>query len=115
MAFDQNGNEDRRTKTIFVLLSSFPFWKFHFGVTMECGDRESSPDLSCSGKSLVEFVAETPDPNWETTNRLSSWMTKEGRHSAHINADLGTSHVLKPPPKVASLMRIGMQSNAHLA
>ena len=47
MAFDQNGSEDRSSH------------KFHFGVTMEFGDRELSPDLSCSDECSVEFVAKT--------------------------------------------------------
>ena len=41
------------------LLVSLSFCiRFPFGATMDFSDHESSPELSCSGKSSVEFVAE---------------------------------------------------------
>ena len=38
---------------------------FPFDATMEFNDRELSPDTSRSDRSSVEFVAETPGPDWE--------------------------------------------------
>ena len=38
---------------------------FPFGATVEFSDHESSPDPSRLDGSSVEFVAETPGPDWE--------------------------------------------------
>ena len=34
-------------------------------MTVDFSDCKSSPDLSCLGESLVQFVAKTPGPDWE--------------------------------------------------
>ena len=71
------GTKPTTLAVVFVLLALFRssislldvvyVVHFLFGAraTMEFSDRESSPDPSRSNGSSVEFVVETPGPDWE--------------------------------------------------
>ena len=55
-----------------------------FGATMELSDSKSSPDPSHSDRSSVEFVAETPGPDWEDEPSTIVLSDNEGLANSRI-------------------------------